>query len=71
MTKGKRVNTVSSNNHKNREYKVTLNDDEMSIINRGLLLLAKEGYDNSFKDNKDIENYQKKLTVLMDVFMAW
>jgi hypothetical protein len=68
---------VSSNNHnhnhknRNREYKVTLNDDEMSIINRGLLMLAKEGYDNSFKDTKDIENYQRKLIVLMDVFMAW
>jgi hypothetical protein len=34
-------------------------------------MLAKEGYDNSFKDTKDIENYQRKLIVLMDVFMAW
>ena len=57
--------------HKQREYKVTLADDEMSIIYRGLLLLAKQGSDNCFRDNKDIQDYEKKLNVLMDVFMAW
>jgi hypothetical protein len=54
-----------------REYKVTLNDDEMAIIHKGLLELVKRDYDNLDITNPDIKDFMKKLAVLLDVFMAW
>lgn len=54
-----------------REYKVTLNDDEMAIIHRGLLELVKRDYDNLNNTNPDIKDFMNKLAVLIDVFMAW
>lgn len=67
-TKSPESKTHNNNKNKTREYKVTLNDDEMAIIHLGLKQLVK--LDNT-SDDTGIDDYESKLATLIDVFMAW